>query len=217
MKFSIKSAVFIAAAIFFIAATVTSFTIIEQTKILSKQNIPPDNIENANMAIVKHGIYAAFLSIILVVLTKILISRISARSGDNLEYLGQYSDLNFSGRESDVIDGLLGSIGSAINSVVIGLSTIRENMTGRKLTSHLNSLADVVKEHQDDFCDYVENDPEGQSVAPFIVALADDFSKNDEELAKTTTRVFAGANFIANIVRKAQLYRRQAAKKYRNI
>ena len=108
------------------------------------------------------------------------------------------------GRESEIVDELVHSIGNAINSVIIGTGTIRENMANRKLTRRFLSLASAVEEHQDDFGSYVKNDPQGQKVAPFIIALADDFAKHDEELTKTINRVYERAEHIACIIRKAR-------------
>jgi len=101
----------------------------------------------------------------------------------------------------EVIDTILHNIGNAINNVTIGISTIEETLANRKLTSYLLSLANAVKEHQDSFADYIKNDPQGQKVAPFIIALADDFMKQDEELAKIVNRVRNRAEHIADIVR----------------
>jgi len=101
----------------------------------------------------------------------------------------------------EIVDTILHNIGNAINSVTIGTGTIQERLLNSKLTQHLLCLANAIKEHQDDFIDYVKNDPQGQKVAPFIIALADDFAKQDEELAKTVTRVRERAEHIADIIR----------------
>ncbi len=75
-------------------------------------------------------------------------------------------------------------------------------MVDRALTHHLCSLANAVAEHQDAFGDYVENDPQGQKVAEFIIALADDFAEHDRRLAETARRVHERAEYIANIIRE---------------
>ena len=75
-------------------------------------------------------------------------------------------------------------------------------MADRALTHHLCSLANAVAEHQDAFGDYVENDPQGQKVAQFIIALADDFTEHDRRLAETANRVYERAEYIANIIRE---------------
>jgi two-component system NtrC family sensor kinase len=101
----------------------------------------------------------------------------------------------------EILDTMLHNIGNAINSVTVGIGTIQENLAKNKLTRRLLSLADAVKEHQDDFSDYVKNDPRGQKVAAFIVALADDFARYNEELAKTVSRVSERAAHIIDITR----------------
>jgi PAS domain S-box-containing protein len=101
----------------------------------------------------------------------------------------------------EILDTMLHNIGNAINSVTVGIGTIQENLARNKLTRRLLSLADAVKEHQDDFSDYVKNDPRGQKVAAFIVALADDFARYNEELAKTVSRVSERAAHIIDITR----------------
>ncbi len=101
----------------------------------------------------------------------------------------------------EILDTMLHNIGNAINSVTVGIGTIQENLAKNKLTRRLLSLADAVEEHQDDFSDYVKNDPRGQQVAPFIIALADDFARYNEELTKTVNRVSERAAHIIDITR----------------
>jgi DNA-binding response OmpR family regulator len=101
----------------------------------------------------------------------------------------------------EIVDTILHNIGNALNSVTIGIGTIQENLVNNRLMSHFRSLANAIKEHQDGFEDYIKNDPQGQKVAPFIIALADDFAKQNEELAKTVSRARDRAEHIADIIR----------------
>ena len=101
----------------------------------------------------------------------------------------------------EIVDTLLHNIGNAINSVTIGIGTIHENLVKNRLTHRLAALANAIEAHQDDFSDYVKNHPQGQKVAPFIMALAEDFVGQDEKLAKTVSRVRNRAEHIADIVR----------------
>ena len=115
----------------------------------------------------------------------------------------------------EIVDTILHNVGNAINSVTIGIGTVRENLANNKLTRHLVSLANAVKEHEHDFADYVRDDPRGQKVARFIIALADDFVKHDQELMKTADRVHERAERIADIIRTEKtLSKRNAYQKY---
>ena len=101
----------------------------------------------------------------------------------------------------EVVDTILHNIGNAINSVTTGIETVRQNLVNDRVGRRLFALAAAVREHQDDWSDYIENDPQGRKVMPFIIALSENFSKRNEDLTKTVGRVKDRANHIADIVR----------------
>ena len=101
----------------------------------------------------------------------------------------------------EVVDTILHNIGNAINSVTTGIETVRQNLVNDHVGRRLFALAAAVREHQDDWSDYIENDPQGRKVMPFIIALSENFSKRNEGLIKTVGRVKDRANHIADIVR----------------
>ncbi|MBD3181861.1 PAS domain S-box protein [Candidatus Poribacteria bacterium] len=100
----------------------------------------------------------------------------------------------------EIVDTILHNIGNAINSVNIGIGTIQENLDNNKLTRHLQFLAKMVKEHQDSFSSFVDNDPQGKKVAPFIIALADDFTRQNQELMRIVDRVRKRTEHISDII-----------------
>ncbi len=120
----------------------------------------------------------------------------------------------------EIVDTLLHNIGNAINSVTIGIGTIHEKLVKNGMTHRLAALANAIKVHQDDFSDYVKSHPQGQKVAPFIIALAEDFMQQDEKLAKTVSRVRNRAEHIADIVRmqkslgRSSVYRKDVSLRY---
>ena len=101
----------------------------------------------------------------------------------------------------EIVDTVLHNIGNAINSVTTGLEAIHQIMVDDRLVRRLSALADAVRAHQDDWTDYIQTDPQGQKVMPFIIALAEDFTKQNELLTKTFARAQDRANHIADIVR----------------
>ncbi|MGQ9610699.1 MAG: PAS domain-containing sensor histidine kinase [bacterium] len=115
----------------------------------------------------------------------------------------------------EIVDTLLHNIGNAINSVTTGIGTIQENLHNRRLSKHIVSLANAVKSNIDDFANYIKNDPQGQKVADFIIALAEDFVKQEENLTKIVNRVHERAQHIADIIRtertlsKRNVYRKE--------
>ena len=101
----------------------------------------------------------------------------------------------------DMIDTILHNIGNAINSVTVGIRTIHQDLANDQVLRRFRALADAVSEHQEDWIDYLSNDPQGQKVMPFIAALAEDFAAMNEGLMRTIERVRDRAEHIADIVR----------------
>ena len=101
----------------------------------------------------------------------------------------------------EVVDTILHNVGNAINSVTTGTDTLYRSFTDDRLVRRLCALADAIKAHEDDWIDYIENDPQGQKVRPFIIGLAQDFVRHNKSLARTVTRVRDRAQHIADIVR----------------
>jgi len=105
----------------------------------------------------------------------------------------------------EMVDTLIHNIGNAINSVTTGIGTLLEILTTNRLTRHVSSLAKAIKVHQGDFVNYIGNNPQGQKVAPFILALSDDLTKQEEELTRIVNRVRDRSQHIADIVRTEKL------------
>ena len=101
----------------------------------------------------------------------------------------------------EVVDTILHNIGNAINSVTTGTETLYRNLTNDQMVRRIGALAEAVRPHRDDWVDYIENDPQGRKVMPFIIALAEDFARHNRRLVKTVERVRNRAQHIADIVR----------------
>jgi len=108
----------------------------------------------------------------------------------------------------EIIDNVLHNVGNAINSITVGIGTIQEKIGNTKFNRYFTSLAEAIKEHQSDFSDYVKNDPQGQKVAPFIVALARDLEIQNEELSKTAQRISDRAKHIGDIIQMDRAFGR---------
>ncbi len=101
----------------------------------------------------------------------------------------------------EIVDTILHNIGNAINSVTVGIETVHRGIADHRLIRRLNALAEAVGAHRDDWADYIENDPQGQQVMPFITALAGEFVQEKRRLTATVDRVRERAQYIADIVR----------------
>ncbi len=107
----------------------------------------------------------------------------------------------FAQGRSEIVETILHNIGNAINSVTTGIETVRRSLVNDPVGRRLAALAAAVREHREDWLDYIAADPQGRKVMPFIVELAASSSRRNEELMKTVGRVRDRGNHIAEIVR----------------
>ena len=101
----------------------------------------------------------------------------------------------------EIMDTILHNIGNAITSITTGIETIHRNLADDPLVHRLSALANAVKARRENWIDYISNDPQGQQVLSFIIALADDFAHQQADWIRTVDRVKDRATHIADIVR----------------
>ena len=101
----------------------------------------------------------------------------------------------------EVMDTILHNIGNAVNSVAIGIGTLKEQLVNNRLIQRLSALSEAVRAHPDDWYHYIQHDPQGQQVRPFLLALANDFVKQNQQFVRTVERVRSQTSHIVDIVR----------------
>ena len=101
----------------------------------------------------------------------------------------------------EVVETIVHNIGNAINSVTTGVETLRRQVAKNPIVGRISALADAAKAHEDDWIDYLDRDPQGSKVRPFMIALAKDCVVMQRRWSKTIDRVSDRANHIADIVR----------------
>ncbi len=101
----------------------------------------------------------------------------------------------------EIVETILHNIGNAINSVTVGINVLQENLADNELLHHFFAFADAVKSHQGDWVEYIKNDPQGQQVLPFLIAVAGDFTDQNKEVVETLERVSERVSHITDIIR----------------
>ena len=101
----------------------------------------------------------------------------------------------------EVLDTIVHNIGNAINSVAIGVGTLHRALNENRELSRLQALAGAVEQHQDDLPAYLQTNPQGRQVVPFLLALAADFSAQNERLTETIDRVRMRVAHIVDLIR----------------
>ena len=95
-------------------------------------------------------------------------------------------------------------IGNAINSVAIGVGTLRAELRENAMLRRFSALAEALETHQEDWLGYLERDAQGQQVIPFVLELAADLKAQNERLSNTVDRVRRGVEHITGIVRSQE-------------
>ena len=101
----------------------------------------------------------------------------------------------------EMMDTILHNVGNAVSSVVVGAETIFDTLERDPLLKRLSALAEAVAAHKGDWANYVENDPQGRKVFPFLIDLARDLDSRDRLLGTAANRVRDRGVHIADIVR----------------
>ena len=101
----------------------------------------------------------------------------------------------------EIVETILHNIGNAINSVTVGVNVLQENLVNNQLIRRFSALADMLKAHQEDWVDYIKDDPKGQQMLPFMIALAADFADQNKTVVETLERVDERVTHITDIIR----------------
>ena len=116
----------------------------------------------------------------------------------------------------EIVETILHNIGNAINSVTTGIDVLQKDLVGSRLIHRFSALADMVKANKEDWVDYIKNDPKGQQVLPFLIALAADFADQNKKATETLERVSEKVTHIIDIIR-TQRSSNQSSMTWKNI
>ena len=108
----------------------------------------------------------------------------------------------------EVVETILHNIGNAINSVAVGIGTVRDRFQRNRLVDRFQALAQVIPEREDDWIPWLESDPRGRQVRPFILSLAKDLAAQNERTLQTVDRVQGRVRHIVDIIRTQKSFRR---------
>ena len=110
----------------------------------------------------------------------------------------------------EVVDTIVHNIGNAINSVAIGVGTIEHELERNRELRRFRALARALEQHREDWLAYLQTDPQGRRVLPFILALAADFEDRNRRLRDTIGRVGGRVAHIVDLIRTQKSFDRQS-------
>ena len=109
----------------------------------------------------------------------------------------------------EVVETILHNIGNAINSVAVGVGTIREKILHNEVIDRMFALAEALLAHQDDWITYLRTDPQGRQAMPFILALAKDLGGWHKRMRTTVERVESRVAHIVDIIHAHRSFDRE--------
>lgn len=113
----------------------------------------------------------------------------------------------------EILDTVLHNIGNAINSIAVGVGTLQGQLNRNRLLRRFSVFMEAVRAHAGNWEAYIQQDPQGRQVLPFLLAFDDALTKQTQKLLRTVERVNSQTGHIVDIVRTQQDYGNRATQK----
>jgi len=104
---------------------------------------------------------------------------------------------------AEVASGVLHNVGNVLNSVNVSTSLLRSQVNNSKI-NNLEKLVGMIKDHEDDLCDYLKNDEKGKYVIPFLSGLSDKLIQDKNNQMLELDSLSDNIEHIKNIVTMQQ-------------
>jgi signal transduction histidine kinase len=106
---------------------------------------------------------------------------------------------------AEIATGVLHNVGNVLNSVNVSTSLIAGKVRESRL-DHLNAAIQMLAQHTGDLTVFLENDPKGRRLLPYLAKLADHFRWEREGLLTELESLSSHVGHIKQIVATQQSY-----------
>jgi signal transduction histidine kinase len=127
-----------------------------------------------------------------------------AKAQQNLIELSRRSGM------AEVATGVLHNVGNVLNSVNIGASVLSSKLRDSRI-EHLSAAIDMLQEHAGDLSRFVEGDPKGRRLMPYLVKLATHLRSERTEVLTELENLTTHVDHIKKIVATQQDYAKVSA------
>jgi signal transduction histidine kinase len=110
---------------------------------------------------------------------------------------------------AEVATGVLHNVGNTLNSVNISTSLVIDQLRRSRVTS-LARVAPLLREHLDDIPAFFAQDPQGQKLPTFLIALSDQLQEEREAMLREMHSLGESVEHINSIVSMQQKHARAA-------
>lgn len=104
---------------------------------------------------------------------------------------------------SEIATGILHNVGNVLNSVNISTSLVSQRVDGLCIDD-LERLAEVLEEHKDDLAGFLESDPRGQHIQPFLSALVEQLGEEQRTIRGEIASLSDGIDHICELIKSQQ-------------
>ncbi len=127
-----------------------------------------------------------------------------AQAQQNLMELSRRSGM------AEVATGVLHNVGNVLNSVNVGASVISDKMRNSRL-DNLAAAVKLLEEHAPDFGEFVQKDPKGQRLLPYLTKLATFLQSERRQVLLEVEALITHIDHIKEIVSTQQDYAKMSA------
>jgi ligand-binding sensor domain-containing protein/signal transduction histidine kinase len=106
---------------------------------------------------------------------------------------------------AEVATGVLHNVGNALNSVNVGATVISAKLRDTRL-ENLSTAVNMLQEHTHDLASFVQEDPRGQRVLPYLAKLAQHLQTERDEVVNELQSLTGHIDHIKEIVSTQQDY-----------
>lgn len=100
---------------------------------------------------------------------------------------------------ADIATSVLHNIGNVLNSTNTSVALMQENIDKSKARS-LETVCDILSQHQNDLSEFFENDPAGKNIPQFLKMLSEELKKEKSELKSGTEALQKNIQHIKDII-----------------
>jgi ligand-binding sensor domain-containing protein/signal transduction histidine kinase len=111
---------------------------------------------------------------------------------------------------AEVATGVLHNVGNVLNSVNVGASVISDKIRNSRV-ENLAAAVKLLQEHTTDFADFIQNDPKGQRLMPYLSRLASHLQSERHQVLLEAEALITHVDHIKEIVSTQQDYAKMSA------
>ena len=131
--------------------------------------------------------------------------KVQERTEELKELNSKIADIARSAGMAEVASGVLHNVGNVLNSVNVSTSMLKSHVKNSKI-NNLEKLVGMIKDHEDDLCDFLKVDEKGKYVIPFLYGFSEQLQKDKKLQIAELDSLSDNIEHIKNIVTMQQSY-----------